>query len=77
MKWARRVACVAEEEWIQNNGGEARGKMPPGRPRRTWLDNIKTDLGKMGWGGVDWIGLAKDRDKCRALVNAVINLRVA
>jgi hypothetical protein len=41
-----------------------------------WVDYIKMDLLEIGWGGVDWIGLAQDRDKCRALVNAVRNLRV-
>jgi hypothetical protein len=46
------------------------------RPRRRWPDNIRTDLGEIGLGGVDWIGLAQDRDRWRALVNAVINLRV-
>jgi hypothetical protein len=51
-------------------------KKPLGRPRRRWLDNIKMDLLEIGWGGVDWIGLAQDRDKWRALVNAVMNLRV-
>jgi hypothetical protein len=40
------------------------------------VDNIKTDLGDVGWGGVDWIGLAQDRDMWSALVNAVMNLRV-
>jgi hypothetical protein len=40
------------------------------------VDNIKMDLGEVGWGGVDWIGLAQNRDKCRALVNEVINLQV-
>jgi hypothetical protein len=52
------------------------GKRPLGRPRRGWVDNIKTDLLEIGWGGVDWIGLAQDRDKWNALVNAVMNLRV-
>jgi hypothetical protein len=41
-----------------------------------WVDNIKMDLLELGWGGVDWIGLAQDRDKWRSLVNAVMNLRV-
>jgi hypothetical protein len=41
-----------------------------------WVDNIKMDLGEVGWGGVDWIGLAKDRNRWRALVNSVLNLRV-
>jgi hypothetical protein len=44
--------------------------------RRRWVDNIKMDLLEIGWGGVDWIGLAQDRDKWRALVNAVMNLLV-
>jgi hypothetical protein len=40
------------------------------------MDNIRMDLGEIGWGGVDWFGLAQDRDKWRAVVNAVMNLRV-
>jgi hypothetical protein len=51
-------------------------EVPLGRPRRRWVDNIKMDLLEIGWGGVDWIGLAQDMDKWRALVNAVINLWV-
>jgi hypothetical protein len=53
------------------------GKRPLGRPRRRWVDNIRLDLGEVGWGDVDWIGLAYDRDRWRALVNAVMNLLVA
>jgi hypothetical protein len=53
-----------------------RGKEPLGRPRRRWVNNIRMDLGEVGWGGVDWIGLAKDRNRWRALVNWVLNLRV-
>jgi hypothetical protein len=56
--------------------GKPEGKGPLGRPRRRWMDNIKMDLLEIGWGGVDWIALAQDRDKWRALVNAVMNLRV-
>jgi hypothetical protein len=52
------------------------GKRPLGRPRCRWVGTIKMDLLEIGWGGVDWIGLAQDRDKWRALVNAVMNLRV-
>jgi hypothetical protein len=52
------------------------GRRPLGRPRRRWEDNIKMDLREVGWGGMDWINLAQDRDRCRALVNAVMNLRV-
>jgi hypothetical protein len=55
--------------------GKPEGKKPLGRPRRRWVDNIKMDLLEIGWGGVDWIGLAQERDKLRALVNAVMNLR--
>jgi hypothetical protein len=50
------------------------GKRPLGRPR--WVDNIRMELGEVGWGDVDWIDLAKDRNKWRALVNSVLNLRV-
>jgi hypothetical protein len=56
--------------------GKPEGKRPLGRPRRIWVDNIKIDLLEIGWGSVDWIGLAQDRDKWRALVNAVMSLRV-
>jgi hypothetical protein len=51
------------------------GKRTLARPRRRWVANIKMDLVEMGWGDVDWIGLAQDRDRWRALVNAVLNLR--
>jgi hypothetical protein len=56
--------------------GKPEGKRPLGTPRRWWVDNIKMDLLEVGWGGVDRIGLAQDKDKWRALVNAVMNLRV-
>jgi hypothetical protein len=52
------------------------GKKPLGRPRRRWEDRIRMDLRKIGWGSVDWIQLAQDRDRWRALVNTVMNLRV-
>jgi hypothetical protein len=51
------------------------GRRPLGRPRRRWEDNIKMDLQEVGW-GMDWIELAQDKDRWRALVNAVMNLRV-
>jgi hypothetical protein len=51
------------------------GKRPLGRTRRRWEDNIKMDLREIGWGGIDWIDLAQDRDQWRALVNTVMNLR--
>jgi hypothetical protein len=55
---------------------KSEGKRPLGRPRRRWVDNIKMYLLEIGWGAVDWIGLAQDRHKWRAPVNAVMNLRV-
>ena len=56
--------------------GKPEGERPLGRPSRRWEDNIKTDLQEVGWVGMDWIDLAQDRDRWRALVNAVMNLRV-
>jgi hypothetical protein len=56
--------------------GKPEGKRPLGRPRRRWVDNIRMDFGEVGWGNVDWIGLAQDRSRWRALVNSVLNLRV-
>jgi hypothetical protein len=55
--------------------GKPEGKRPLGRPRCRWVDNIKMDLGEIGWDGMDSIELAQDRDQWRALVNAVMNLR--
>jgi hypothetical protein len=49
---------------------------PLRRPRRRWEDNIKMDLQEVGCGGMDWIDLAQDKDRWRAIVNAVMNLRV-
>jgi hypothetical protein len=56
--------------------GKPEGKRPLGMPRRRWVDNIKMDLLEISWDCVDRIALAQDRDKWRALVNAVMNLRV-
>jgi hypothetical protein len=56
--------------------GKPEGKRPLGKPRRRWVDNIRMDLGEVGWGDVDWISLAQDRNRWRALVNSVLNLRV-
>jgi hypothetical protein len=56
--------------------GKPEGKKPLGRPRRRWVDNIEMDLREIGWGGEDWIDLVQDRDRWRALVNTVMNLRV-
>jgi hypothetical protein len=56
--------------------GKPEGRRSLGRPRRRWEDNIKMELREVAWGGMDWINLAQDRDRWRALVNAVMNLRV-
>jgi hypothetical protein len=52
------------------------GKRPLGSPRRRWEDGIRMDLSETGWGSVDWIQLAQDRDRWRAVVSTVMNLRV-
>jgi hypothetical protein len=52
------------------------GKRPLGRPRRRWEDKIKMDLEEVGWRVMDWIALAQDRDRWRAVMNAVMNVRV-
>jgi hypothetical protein len=52
------------------------GKRPLGRPRRRWVDNIRMYLGEVGWCDVDWIGLVKDRNRWRDVVNSVLNLWV-
>ena len=56
--------------------GKPEGKRPLGRPRRRWEDNINIDLQEMGCESMEWIDMAQDRDRWRALVNAVMNLRV-
>jgi hypothetical protein len=56
--------------------GKPEGKRPLGRPRRRCADNIKMDLREVGWDGMDWIDVAQGRDRWRAYVNAVMNLRV-
>jgi predicted small integral membrane protein len=57
--------------------GKPEGRRSLGRPRCRRLDNIRIDLVEVGWGDVDWIGLAQDTDRWRALVNSVLNLRVS
>ena len=56
--------------------GKLEGKSPLGSPRRRWEDNIKMDLQEVGYGGMDWIEMAQDRDRWWALVTAVMNFRV-
>jgi hypothetical protein len=56
--------------------GKPEGKRPLVRPRLRWVDNIRINLREVEWGDVDWIGLAQDRNRWRALVNSVLNLRI-
>jgi hypothetical protein len=77
MRWAGYVARMGEGRNVYRVlVGKPEGKRPLGRPRRRWEDGIKMDLREIGWGGVEWIHLAQDRDRWRAVVNAVMNLRV-
>jgi hypothetical protein len=77
MRLAGHIALVGEKRKAHSLLVEKpERKRPLARPRRRWVDNIKMDLGEIGWGGVDWIGLAQDRNRWRALVNSVMNLRV-
>jgi hypothetical protein len=76
--WAGHVALMGEKRnTYRLLVGKPEGKRSLGRPRRRWVDNIKMDIIEIGWLDVDWIDLAQDRDKWRALVNAVMNLRVS
>jgi hypothetical protein len=56
--------------------GKPEGRKPLGRPRGRWVDNIRMDLVEVRWGDVDWIDLAQDRERWRALVNSLLNLLV-
>jgi hypothetical protein len=77
MRWAGYVAHMGEERKMYKVlVGKPEGKRPLGRPRRIWEDGLKIDLREIGWGNVDWIQLAQDRNQWRALVNTVINLRI-
>jgi hypothetical protein len=75
--WAGYVTRMGEKRnayrlWV----GKPEGKRPLERPRRRWVYNIRMDLGEVGWGDMDWIGLAQDRNRWKALVNSVLNLKV-
>ena len=77
MRWAEHVARTGEERGVYRVlVGKPEGRRPMGRPRRRWVDNIRTNLQELGYGYMDWIGLAQDRDRWRTLVSAVMNLRV-
>jgi len=77
MRWAGHVVRMGEESGVYRVFvGKPEGKRPLGRPRRRWVDNIRMDLQEVGCGYMDWIGLARDRDRWRTLVSAVMNLRV-
>ena len=77
MRWAGHVARMGEGRGVHRVlMGKPEGKRPFGRPRRRWEDNIKMDLREVGGGGGDWMELAQDRDRWRALVGTVRNLQV-
>jgi hypothetical protein len=77
MKWAGHVARMGEERNVYRVLiGKPEGKRPLGRPRRRWEDGIRMDLREFGWGSVDWIQLAQEWYRWRAIVNTVMNLRV-
>jgi len=77
MRWAGHVARVGHRRGVfRVLVGKPEGKRPLGKPKFRWEDNIKMDLQEVGCGGIERIDLAQDRDKWRALLNAVMNLRV-
>jgi hypothetical protein len=73
IRWAGHVARMEKRNSYRILVGKPEGKRPLERPRRRWEDNIRMEI---GWGGMDWIDLAQDRDQWRALVNTAINIRV-
>jgi hypothetical protein len=77
MRWEGHVARMGDERGLYKVlMGKREGKIPLGRPRRRWDDNIKMDLQEVGREGMDWIGLAQERGRWWAVVNAVMKLRV-
>jgi hypothetical protein len=77
IRWAGHVAQMGERtNAYRLLVGKPEGSRSLGRPRHRWADYIRMDLVEVEWGDVDWIGLAQDRDRWRALVNSVLNLRV-
>jgi len=77
MRWAGHVAHMGERRGIYRIlVGKPEGNRPLGRPRPRWEDNIKMDLQEVGCRGMDWVELAQNRHRWRALVNSVMNLRI-
>jgi len=77
MRWAGHVARMGERrDEYRILLGRPEGKIPLGRPRHRWEHNIKAELREVGCGGMDWLDLVQDRDRWRALMNAVMNFRV-
>jgi hypothetical protein len=77
MRWAGQVARIGEKRNAYKLlVGKPEERRPLGKQRRRWVDNIRMDLGEVGWDDVHWIGLAQDRNRWRGLVNSVLNLRV-
>jgi len=77
MRWSGNVERMGARRGVYRVlVGKPEGKRPLGKRRRRWEDNIKMDLQAVGCWGVDWIELAQDRERWRALVNALMNLRV-
>ena len=77
LEWAGYVARM----WLRRDAyrifvGKSEGMRPFERPKRRWDDNVKTELREVGWGGMDWIDLAQDRDRKGAVANAAMNLQV-
>jgi hypothetical protein len=77
MRWAGHVARMGDRRGVYRGlVGKPEGKRQLGRPSRRWEDNIKKDLQEVGCGGLDWTDMAQDKDRWRAVVNAVMNLQV-
>jgi hypothetical protein len=77
MRWAGHVACMGKGRGVYRVlAGKSEGKRPLDRPRRRWEDEVEAHLQEVGCRGMDWIELAQDRDRWRALVNAVMNFQV-
>jgi hypothetical protein len=76
MRWAGHVTRMGRRGTNRILVGKPERKRPLGRPRRRWEDDIRMDLREIGWGGMDWIDVAQNRDQWRALVNTVMNLWV-